>query len=101
MTKLLINYDALKNSCIQNLNNSISKLDEVINVFNNLSIPYNYGKRQSIFNIKSSVISKRNELVNIRNWIVNSNDDFNATISQLCSSTSKLSKLKFGKRKGI
>ena len=72
MARLLLNYDALRNSCVKNLNEAIAKLDSAVSIFNSLSIPYDYRKRQNIINIKNSIIKRRKELVDIRNWIMNS-----------------------------
>lgn len=101
MARLLLNYDALRNPCVQNLNEAISKLDNAINIFNNLSIPFDYKKRQSINNIKSSIVRRRKELVNIRNWIIDSNNDFTTITNEFCGRADRLPRSKFGERKGL
>ena len=99
MAKISLNYDALQRDCIQRINDSISKLDNVINIFNGIDIPYSYDKKTRILNVKNEIIRKRKELDNVRNWIINSNNDFNSVINLLNSSSDKLSKAKFGSRK--
>lgn len=101
MSKLLLNYDTLRSSCIQNLNKSISKLDSAINIFNSLNIPYDYKKKQSINNIKNSIIQRRKELINIRNWIINSNNDFTIISNEFCVRADRLPRSRFGERKGL
>lgn len=101
MSRLLLNYDALRNPCVQNLNEAISKLDSAISIFNSLSIPYDYKKRQSISNIKCFIKQRRKELINIRNWIINSNNDFTTITNEFCGRADRLPRSKFGERKGL
>lgn len=101
MSKLTLNYDALRNPCVQNLADSIKQLDNAITIFNSLNIPYNYRYRQTIINVKNSIVSRRKELVNIRNWIINSNNEFTTITNELCGMADKLPKSKFGTRKGL
>lgn len=101
MSRLLLNYDALRNPCVENLNKAITKLDSAINIFNGLSIPYDYKKRQNINNIKNSIVKRRKELVNIRNWIINSNNDFTTMTNEFCGRADRLPRSKFGERKGL
>ena len=101
MARLLLNYDAIRNSCVKNLNEAIAKLDSAVSIFNSLSIPYDYRKRQNIINIKNSIIKRRKELVDIRNWIMNSNNDFTTITNEFCGRADRLPRSRFGVRKGL
>lgn len=101
MSRLSLNYDSLKGPCLQNLNEAISKLDNAINIFNSLNIPYNYRRRQGINNVRNSITKKRKELISIKNWIIGSNNDFTTITNEFCKRADKLPRVKFGERKGI
>lgn len=101
MSKLVVNYDNIRNNSVYSISLAIKKLNTVISSYNNLNIPYNYSKRYNLNEIKNDLITKRNQLNDILNWIINSNNEYTRTINNLSVSASKLPKTKFGQRRSF
>jgi len=100
MAKLSVDYNLLKVS-INGINDSISTLNRVINVFNGMRIPYDYSKRQTILNLKDSLEKRRDELEDIKEWIINSCKDYDNLINDFSDSIRSLSIANMNPRKGL
>lgn len=100
MARLSVDYNLLKVS-VNDLSDSISTLNKVIDVFDGMNIPYDYSKRQTILNLKESLERRREKLQEIKEWIVNSCKDYDNLIDSFCDSIRNLSVANMNSRKGL
>ncbi len=100
MARLSVDYNLLRVS-VNDLSDSISTLNKVISVFNGMRIPYDYSKRQTILNLKDSLEKRRDELQEIKEWIVDSCKDYDNLIDDFSGSIRSLSVANMNSRKGL
>ena len=101
MSSLNINYSALKYDCINNLQDIIKELDRALEILKYTNIPYNYNKKSLILTIRNNLLSERNKIFNIQNWIEESCKGYDRLIKVLSDRALKIPKYKIERRKEL
>lgn len=91
MAKININSIELRENCIPQLKDTISSLKKAYDYFDYFDIPLDFSKRQKLKNVRLKIKNIINDLEYAKNWIVDSNNDYNGVIEKLNEKNSKLS----------
>lgn len=83
MSKVDLDSTNMKSSFILNINDTISALEKVLSIYDQMDIPYDFSKRQELSNIMSNFRSVKNRLERIKENVKESNADYNTLISIL------------------
>ncbi len=83
MAKVELNYGPIENSCISSLESVISSLGEAISYLQQSFIPSDFYRRTTLSNTIEDLKVRKEQLSNIRNWLVNSNKNYNSMIDKL------------------
>lgn len=90
MAKVELNYGPIENSCINSLDSVIGYLDEVIRHLQQNSIPGDFNRRTMLSNTITDLKSQRKSLINVKNWLMSSNSNYNSMIDKLNLQASRL-----------
>ena len=82
MAKISLSYDAVSVNGLNSLDNAINYLNTVISYLQQNSIPNDFYSYNTLVNTISDLKKQRDKLVNFKNWIVNSNKDYDSLISK-------------------
>ncbi len=101
MSKVYIDSPNLNSGCIIYLNDSISAVNKVLNYFDYFDIPYDFKKRSTLKDVESTLRSVKKELDYVKDWIVDSNSNYNTLINNLKSQASDLPSYQIKQRNNI
>ena len=90
MAKVSLDYGPISNNCITSLDIVIDALNDAIRFLQQNSIPSDFYKRTTLSNTIADLKSQRDNLVYVKNWIVNSNANYNSMIDKLNIQANKL-----------
>ena len=90
MAKVELDYGQISNSCITSIDNVIDSLNNAINYLQQNSIPSDFYRKNTLSNTISDLKSQRDNLVYVKNWLVNSNANYNSMIDKLNIQANKL-----------
>lgn len=91
MSKVDINYGNLKYSCVQNLDDAISNLNKVITNCNQIDIPRDFTQASTLREVMRDIINCKNRISDTKNWVINSNSDFDNLLQNLTYQANKIS----------
>lgn len=101
MSKVNLNYSNISINCINQLDSAINYLNDVIRYLQQHSVPYDFNRKSSYDNSLSNIKKQRDELINIKEWIVSSNKNYDSMIEKLESQAIQLPTYKLKKRRTI
>lgn len=101
MSKVNLNYSNISINCINQLDSAINYLNDVIRYLQQHSVPYDFNRKSSYANSLSNIKKQRDELINIKEWIVSSNKNYDSMIEKLESQAIQLPTYKLKKRRTI
>lgn len=90
MAKVELDFGQISNGCIPNLEKVIDALNIAINYLQQNSIPDEFYRKDTLVNVIADLKSKRDSLVYVNNWLVNSNSNYNSMIDKLNIQANKL-----------
>ncbi len=90
MARVELDSTGLKSGCIINLNDAINTVNKVLNYFDYFDIPYDFSRKNDLKNVESKLRNIKEDLDYVKNWIYNSNDNYNTLISNLKTQANKL-----------
>ena len=90
MTRIHINSENLRDSCLPPLKESIKAINSALEYFDYFTIPYDFSGRQKLIDVKHKLQKISSDLTNVKSWIVDSNSDYNEAIQNLNENNSKL-----------
>lgn len=90
MSKVKLDFGQINNSCITNLDNAIDTLNSAISFLQQNLIPDDFYRKNTLSNIIADLKSKRDNLVYVKNWLINSNTNYNSMIDKLNIQANKL-----------
>lgn len=83
MAKISLNYSPIESDAINALDSAISTLNTVIESLQQNSIPGDFYRRTTLANTISDLKAQRDSLTNLKDWLVNSNKNYDSFISRL------------------
>lgn len=90
MAKVNLNYDAIGVNGINSLDNAINHLNTVISYLQQSSVPTDFSMYRNFINALEDLKKQRANLRYVKDWIVNSNKNYDSLISKLESNVNKL-----------
>lgn len=90
MAKVSLSYDSISVNGLNALDSAINYLDSVINYLQQNSIPSDFYRYNTLVNTIADLKKQRGKLVDFKNWIVNSNKEYDSLISKFEVQTAKL-----------
>lgn len=101
MAKVDLDSSGLNSSCVINLNDSINTISKVINHFDYFDIPFDFSKRSELKNVESKLREVKKDLNNIKNWVVDSCNNYNTLINNLNNQANSLPTYQIKQRNNI
>lgn len=101
MSKVYLNSTNLNSGFVIRINDSINAVNKALNYFNYFDIPYDFKKRSTLKSIESTLTSVKNELNYIKNWVVDSNSNYNTLINNLKNQANSLPSYQIKQRNNI
>ena len=101
MSKIVLDYGPIQNNAISSLENVISSLNDAISFLQQNYIPGDFYRRTTLSNTIADLKAQRDKLTNIKNWLINSNKNYDSMIDKLCAQASKLPVYQVKQRKTI
>ncbi len=83
MAKVDIDSTNLKNGFIVYINDAIAEINKVLRYFDNFSVPYDFSRRGELNSVEQTFRDIKKNLEDVKNWVVDSNNDFNKVISAI------------------
>ncbi len=83
MSKVELNYSAIEGNGLTQLDSAIASLGQVITYLQQTSIPGDFYRRTTLSNTIDDLKVRKNNLVDLKNWIINSNKNYNSMIDKL------------------
>lgn len=80
MAKIKLDYAPISTNGLNSLDKAISYLNSVINSLGQNSIPKDFNYYNVLVNTISDLIKQRDRLVYFKNWLINSNKNYNSLI---------------------
>ena len=90
MAKINLNYDSIRVNGINSLDNAINYLNTAINYLQQNSIPNDFPMYRNFIGAIEDLKKQRSNLRYFKDWIVNSNKNYDSLITKLESNVSKL-----------
>ena len=90
MAKVSLSYDAISVNGFNALDSAINYLDTVINYLQQNSIASDFYRYNTLINTIADLKKQRGRLVDLKNWIVNSNKEYDSLISKFEVQAAKL-----------
>lgn len=90
MAKVSLSYDSISVNGLNALDSAINYLDSVINYLQQNSIPSDFYRYNTLVNTIADLKKQRGRLVDFKNWIVNSNKEYDSLISKFEVQAAKL-----------
>lgn len=90
MAKVSLSYDSISVNGLNALDSAINYLDSVINYLQQNSIPSDFYRYNTLVNTIADLKKQRGRLVDFKNWIVNSNNEYDSLISKFEVQAAKL-----------
>ena len=101
MSNVELNYDAMRSNCVLVLEDVVNAIQKSINYFYQISIPSDFSRKQSLKRAASDLNRCKKEINNIRNLIINSNNNYDSLISNLSKQSESLPNCQIKKRTNI
>ncbi len=101
MAKVELDSIGLKSSCMINLNDAINTVNKVLNYFDYFDIPYDFSKKNDLRNVESKLRNIKKDLDYVKQWIWDSNDNYNTLINNLKTQSNKLPNYRVKQRDNI
>ena len=83
MSKVELNYAPVQSEAISALDSTISALNEALNHLQQNSIPGDFYRRTTLSNTIADLKTQRDNLSNLKSWLVNSNKNYDSMIEKL------------------
>ena len=90
MAKVSLSYDSISVNGFNALDSAINYLDTVINYLQQNSIPSDFYRYNTLIYTIADLKKQRGRLVDFKNWIVNSNKEYDSLISKFEVQAAKL-----------
>lgn len=90
MAKVYLNYSPISTNGINSLDTAINNINRVISYLQQNSIPSDFKKYSTLSNTISDLKKQRDSLVNLKNWLKDSNKNYDSFISKLQTQAYKL-----------
>lgn len=90
MARVSLSYDSISVNGLNALDSAINYLDSVINYLQQNSIPSDFYRYNTLINTIADLKKQRGRLVDFKNWIVNSNKEYDSLISKFEVQAAKL-----------
>lgn len=101
MSKVDLDYTNLKTNCILNLSDTINLMNKVLNYFDNFDIPYDFSKKNDLKNVEIKLRNVKTELNKVKNWMVDSNNNYDILINNLKNQANRLPTYRVKQRNNI
>lgn len=82
MAKVSLSYDTISVNGLNSIDSAINYLNTVINYLQQNSIPNDFYRYNTLVNTISDLKKQRDRLVNFKNWVINSNKEYDTLISK-------------------
>lgn len=90
MTKVLIDYSSYQNNGSASMDEAIAILDDVLDYLQATSVPNDFNRRNTLVGVINNFKKYRNDLKYYKNWLADSNKNYNSMIDKLESQANKL-----------
>lgn len=101
MAKVELEYSNIPSNVLNQLDSAINYLNDVIGYLQQSSVPNDFYRRTTFSNAVSNLRSQRDELQNIKDWIVRSNKNYDSMIDKLEIQANQLPNYRINKRRTI
>ena len=101
MARVELDSTGLKSGCIIKLNDAIIAVNKTLNYFDYFDIPYDFSKRENLVNVEAKLRNIKKDLNYVKQWILDSNDNYNKLIDNLKSQANKLPNYRVKQRNNI
>lgn len=90
MSKISLNYSVIETNCIPAIDNLVGYLDAAIGSLQQTSVPRDFYKRETLINTISHLKSYSSSLSKTKDWLKDSNKNYDSMIDKLESQARKL-----------
>lgn len=90
MSKVSLSYGGISSNGINSLDNAINSLNTVINFLQAGSIPTDFNQYNNLVNTIADLKKQRDKVIYLKDWIINSNKDYDSFITKLEGQSFKL-----------
>ncbi len=100
MASVNLNYSAVDNS-LTSLDSAIASIDDTIEYLQRNSVPWDFYRRTTLLNIIAALKKDKETLTYVRNWLINSNKNYDSLIDKLDKQAYKLPAYQIKRRNNI
>ncbi|MBQ9013551.1 MAG: hypothetical protein IJ094_08385 [Bacilli bacterium] len=101
MAKVYLDSEGLKSGCLIKLTDSINTINKVLAYFDYFDIPQDFSRRNELLNVEAEFRHVKKQLEFVKEWTINSNNNYNTLISNLKTQANKLPTFKVKQRNNI
>ena len=101
MSSINLQYGNISTNCLDKIDSVIKSLNKSLNYLQAFDIPRDFSRRTQLLNAISNIKIHQQDLMNIRNSIVNSNNDYNSVTDNILDVANHLPVDKIKKRSTI
>lgn len=98
MAKLILNATTLNRTVIPNIDYAIDKLNFVTSKGSGLTIPNGFKYASSLRQIIEDNVNTRKNLISIKDWIIQSNNEVDKTIKEIENELNSIKNIEIKKR---